>query len=129
MATKRKANKRQQVRAISRVIKAASKIPPPGLLNFDKVNAYFNDHSTDALGYSIPCFINEGQQAKAREHRMIVQIVHRAGGWHLRLKARNGRILMHSEKYKTRGNAFRAASKIARLIADSNHVRTHEVNR
>lgn len=41
-----------------------------------------------------------------------------AAEWYVRFRARNGRILMTTEAYHTRGNAFRAARSIRASMSD-----------
>lgn len=41
-----------------------------------------------------------------------IQIVQGKGGWRVRYKARNGRIIWTSEGYSSKGNARRAAARV-----------------
>ena len=44
-----------------------------------------------------------------------IEILKGRGGWYLRKKSRNGKILWHSEMYATQHNAVRAAKRERRF--------------
>jgi uncharacterized protein YegP (UPF0339 family) len=60
---------------------------------------------------------------------MVVQVVWSAsaGAWWVRLRGANGRILMHSEHYDSKGNALRAARSLARWISQATNVKVKEI--
>lgn len=52
---------------------------------------------------------------------MKIQIKRCKGGWYFRLKARNGRILAHSEVYKSKQGAEWGAESIITSVIEGNY--------
>lgn len=51
--------------------------------------------------------------------RYRIEVLKKRAGWYVRVKARNYKILGHSEQYHSKGNAMHAAKNLNRDLADS----------